>query len=329
MPWVRSHYRRPRGFPSFRGGRGSSSGSATLGLVLLVVLPPLLFVSLVASLAESSAVFRWGAAGAVYLFFVLTLWGAFAKPEAPIAAFARFVRSAWPVPVVVGLLGTGVWCGWSKALDNARHAELVQEQQVAQSIERARTEQAKQDAIAQQDAEREAFARLPAQVHIDAAHKALADGFKPATKTGGNLGEAERHLLAVVPWAPESAQAAALRRECAARRDRDHLIQAWLSADSGAHAAAQWHLDQLSPGSAEASSATLKRLRSRIESARQKEARRLAQEQRRRERAARAEQESSGGDSLLCCDGSLSPSCSCSGSHRGCCSHHGGVCGCR
>ena len=35
-----------------------------------------------------------------------------------------------------------------------------------------------------------------------------------------------------------------------------------------------------------------------------------------------------GGGRLQCCDGSLSPSCSCGGSHRGCCSHHGGVCGC-
>ncbi len=31
---------------------------------------------------------------------------------------------------------------------------------------------------------------------------------------------------------------------------------------------------------------------------------------------------------LQCCDGSISPSCSCGGSRRGCCSHHGGVCGC-
>lgn len=31
---------------------------------------------------------------------------------------------------------------------------------------------------------------------------------------------------------------------------------------------------------------------------------------------------------LLCCDGTPSPSCTCSGSRRGCCSHHGGVCGC-
>jgi len=31
---------------------------------------------------------------------------------------------------------------------------------------------------------------------------------------------------------------------------------------------------------------------------------------------------------LMCCDGTVSPSCLCSGSRRGCCSHHGGVCGC-
>lgn len=31
---------------------------------------------------------------------------------------------------------------------------------------------------------------------------------------------------------------------------------------------------------------------------------------------------------LLCCDGSFSPSCTCGGPHRGCCSHHQGVCGC-
>jgi hypothetical protein len=36
---------------------------------------------------------------------------------------------------------------------------------------------------------------------------------------------------------------------------------------------------------------------------------------------------SNGGGMALCCDGSPSPSCACPG-HRGCCSHHGGVCGC-
>jgi hypothetical protein len=32
---------------------------------------------------------------------------------------------------------------------------------------------------------------------------------------------------------------------------------------------------------------------------------------------------------LLCSDGSLSPACTCGGSWRGCCSHHGGVAGCQ
>lgn len=31
---------------------------------------------------------------------------------------------------------------------------------------------------------------------------------------------------------------------------------------------------------------------------------------------------------LLCCDGSGSPTCTCGHPRRGCCSHHGGVCGC-
>lgn len=50
------------------------------------------------------------------------------------------------------------------------------------------------------------------------------------------------------------------------------------------------------------------------------EKRRLAEEERRaRQREPR---------SLRCCDGTLSPTCLCGGPRRGCCSHHGGVCGC-
>lgn len=37
----------------------------------------------------------------------------------------------------------------------------------------------------------------------------------------------------------------------------------------------------------------------------------------------------SGGGSVQCRDGSASPTCSCGGSLRGCCSHHGGVAGCK
>ncbi len=51
-------------------------------------------------------------------------------------------------------------------------------------------------------------------------------------------------------------------------------------------------------------------------------------ERRRAERAAAAAQRGCELAPLLCRDGSLSPSCICGGSHRGCCSHHGGVAGC-
>jgi hypothetical protein len=56
------------------------------------------------------------------------------------------------------------------------------------------------------------------------------------------------------------------------------------------------------------------------------EERALARQRAAEERVRRAEERSY--SSLRCCDGSLSPSCTCGGSHRGCCSHHGGVCGC-
>jgi len=38
--------------------------------------------------------------------------------------------------------------------------------------------------------------------------------------------------------------------------------------------------------------------------------------------------QTSGSGMLKCCDGSLSPSCTCGGRRRGCCSHHGGICSC-
>jgi hypothetical protein len=42
----------------------------------------------------------------------------------------------------------------------------------------------------------------------------------------------------------------------------------------------------------------------------------------------RARSASSGGGTVLCCDGTRSPSCGCNrSSFRGCCSHHGGICG--
>jgi hypothetical protein len=51
-----------------------------------------------------------------------------------------------------------------------------------------------------------------------------------------------------------------------------------------------------------------------------------AQLLRAKERKARADARFSA--ALLCCDGTHSPSCTCGNPRRGCCSHHGGVCGC-
>jgi hypothetical protein len=51
-----------------------------------------------------------------------------------------------------------------------------------------------------------------------------------------------------------------------------------------------------------------------------------AQAEKSRQRAAAAERRANA--PLQCCDGSLSPSCTCGNPRRGCCSRHGGVCGC-
>ena len=68
--------------------------------------------------------------------------------------------------------------------------------------------------------------------------------------------------------------------------------------------------------------------------ARTEKARALAEAQKAKLRLAKLKQQESAvrereaSKRLMCCDGTASPSCSCYGSHRGCCSHHGGVCGC-
>lgn len=53
-----------------------------------------------------------------------------------------------------------------------------------------------------------------------------------------------------------------------------------------------------------------------------------ARQQRSSQPASTSGSHSSSSGALRCCDGSISPSCTCAGSRRGCCSHHGGVCGC-
>jgi hypothetical protein len=55
----------------------------------------------------------------------------------------------------------------------------------------------------------------------------------------------------------------------------------------------------------------------------------LAAERERRRQAAEEERANRSSGGLLCNDGTLSPTCTCAGSHRGCCSWHGGVAGCQ
>lgn len=56
--------------------------------------------------------------------------------------------------------------------------------------------------------------------------------------------------------------------------------------------------------------------------------RKVAEEREARRQAAAERRRLRGPARLLCNDGTLSPSCTCDGSWRGCCSHHGGVAGC-
>ena len=55
----------------------------------------------------------------------------------------------------------------------------------------------------------------------------------------------------------------------------------------------------------------------------------MAAERERRRQAAEEERANRSSGGLLCNDGTLSPTCTCAGSHRGCCSWHGGVAGCQ
>jgi len=163
------------------------------------------------------------------------------------------------------------------------------------------------------------------------ARALLAEARKVMADNGDVLARAdnaEQLLLKVPAGVPEAAEAHSLRTQIVLQRDRAHLDAARKAIAERLFSFAEAQLDKISPNSPEAP--TAKKLRFQSTAARRAEQQREAQEEarrrRERERAERAERSANRG--LRCCDGSLSPSCSCSGSHRGCCSHHGGVCGC-
>jgi hypothetical protein len=82
---------------------------------------------------------------------------------------------------------------------------------------------------------------------------------------------------------------------------------------------------QQEAGRARAAAEEKRRLATEERAARRREA---EEERAARRREAEERREAWSSRGLRCCDGTLSPSCSCGGSHQGCCSHHRGVCGC-
>ena len=136
---------------------------------------------------------------------------------------------------------------------------------------------------------------------------------------------ADEELAAVDREVPGSTTEANLLGEAlGAGRSREGLRLAQLALAADDVAAAERHLGLVRADSTEAEAAAKLKKQVAVKR-RQDEQRKRAEERRERARQAREE---SANRSLKCCDGSLSPTCSCSGSHRGCCSHHGGVCGC-
>jgi hypothetical protein len=298
----------------------------------------MLYAWIISCIAEGSIWFRYGASGWLLIFSASALWGANSRPGTPLATLGRWAsRNLTVLVVVLGLTAAGLWWGFSKVSD--RESEQQRQQYFAAKeaeAERERTEKRKEvDAqrAAEENRKKEEEARflaLPPAKHLELAKAALADGFNKHTRIGGRLDDAERSLHAIAASSPEYRTAAQLIRECAERRDRGHIADARASLADGAPLAAEWHLDKLSSDGSK--SPTAIKMYAQVAVAKRKAKREEAEEARRREReearqardAARASEPSG----LLCCDGSLSPSCSCGGSHRGCCSHHGGICGC-
>lgn len=163
------------------------------------------------------------------------------------------------------------------------------------------------------------------------AHALLIEARSAMAERGdifARVEKAEQILQRVPAGVPEITEAASLRAQWAVLRDRAHLEAARKALGDKSFNVVEAHLDKIPPTSAEASAAKKLLLQSaserRLEEMRQEQV--AARQRREEERAERAARSASRG--LRCCDGSLSPSCSCGGSHRGCCSHHGGVCGC-
>jgi len=154
-----------------------------------------------------------------------------------------------------------------------------------------------------------------------------------AAQLGGGA-EAEKlrvsALSAIETKAADLAKRAAQERERSSRislaRQADALWALWL-AQTGAEPTRNVLALRESLAKDEAAQAKEDaRRRAREEKQRLREERQQKREEERRQRAERRRQRALA--PLLCADGTLSSTCTCGRSHRGCCSHHGGVAGC-
>lgn len=306
--------------------RRTSKGSGG-GLVVVIVY--LVWGGFFHHFSSESLLFAVLAGLAIAGFLVASLFGALSA-RAPWAGFSG-VYARYPIAITcaLGMAGVGVWSGRDKAAKQVEAERQAAEKRAADEAERARQEAARKAEEARQQAELARFNAISPATHIEAARAAMASGYIERTRTGGQLDESERHLKAIPQGMPESQEASHLLQEVMARRGREHLGAARSALASGDLAGAEQHLAMISADAREEAAAAVK-LQKQIEAKKKDEARRIAREEARRQReeARRQRAEQMANRGLRCCDGSLSPSCSCYGSHRGCCSRHGGVCGC-
>lgn len=347
MPWTRPHFRMPRGFGSARGfarmvsggwGRGGGRRSTDpdwggLGrfvgpilappfLALLIMglchlWPPLLLIGLVALVGTAIAAF-YGKA----------------EPTSKLAGFGAAALGSWHGKTLWTIWAIGLSLGMCARQAENRHSAVRETEQSAQIPQEEKSQQDERSSRVWEEVADRAFRALPASFHLQEARNAMAKGYDANRKIGGDCATARRHLWVIPDTTPQQPVALSLLRECSWRIDRENLLRAWIAANKGEHYRATFYLGQVARDSPAATASGVARIRLRIEQAKRAEDRRQADAKRKEQREERKRQRQAEaalytGDDLLCCDGSLSPTCSCSGSHRGCCSHHGGVCGCR
>lgn len=312
------------------GGRYAGEARARLGLSLGwagTLLHALLGLYFLGAFSEAIALVVLGLGAAVAL--VVAVGALVPAAPRPFLAAGALARRAprLVVPAVIGLMAAGAVGFVSKrSADERARLELEAAEREAAEVAAKEREEARrrgeeaaalaarrraEEEARRAEREREAAARFPEVEKIVASRLQLAS----AKSAQRRWDEAE------VALNQASAALEELRDTEVARSER------WSSLSA--------QVERLRP----AIHARVEQLRKqREEQERLKEERERQQEERARRleeareaaaaRAASAREQRRGSLRLMCCDGTLSPSCLCDGPRRGCCSHHKGVCGC-